>query len=41
MKLGAGDKIKSTSSAMVLEDLIGKLVFDKAAEGKSDNKDGK
>jgi phospholipid/cholesterol/gamma-HCH transport system substrate-binding protein len=40
-KLGAGDKIKSTSSAMVLEELISKLVFDKAAEGKSDNKDGK
>lgn len=40
-KLKPGDKIKSTSSALVLEDLIGKLVFDKAAEGKSDNKDGK
>ncbi|MBL8382428.1 MAG: outer membrane lipid asymmetry maintenance protein MlaD [Burkholderiales bacterium] len=40
-KLGAGDKIKSTSSAMVLEELIGKLVFDKAAEGKSESKDGK
>jgi phospholipid/cholesterol/gamma-HCH transport system substrate-binding protein len=40
-KLKAGDKIKSTSSAMVLEELIGKLVFDKAAEGKSDNKDTK
>jgi phospholipid/cholesterol/gamma-HCH transport system substrate-binding protein len=40
-KLGAGDKIKMTSSAMVLEELISKLVFDKAAEGKSDGKDGK
>ena len=40
-KLKGGDKIKSTSSAMVLEELIGKLVFDKAAEGKSDNKDAK
>ena len=37
-KLAAGDKIKSTSSALVLEDLIRKLVFDKAAAGKSDDK---
>ena len=35
-KLGQGDKIKSTSPAMVLEELIGKLIFDKAAEGKKD-----
>jgi len=40
-KLGQGDKIKSTSPAMVLEELIGKLIFGKAAEGKNDNKDGK
>ena len=37
-KLAAGDKIKSTSSALVLEDLISKMVFDKAAAGKSDDK---
>ena len=37
-KLAAGDKIKSTSSALVLEDLISKIVFDKAAAGKSDDK---
>lgn len=37
-KLADGGRIKSTQSAMVLENLIGQLVFNKAAEGKSDNK---
>ncbi len=29
-----GDSIKKTESAMVLEDLVGQFLFDKAAEGK-------
>ena len=32
-KLADGGKIKSTSSAMVLEDLIGQFIYGKAAEG--------
>ena len=34
-KLVEGGKIKSTSSAMVLEDLISQFIYGKAAEGKS------
>jgi phospholipid/cholesterol/gamma-HCH transport system substrate-binding protein len=29
-----GDSVKKTESAMVLEDLVGQFLFDKAAEGK-------
>jgi phospholipid/cholesterol/gamma-HCH transport system substrate-binding protein len=36
--LVAGDRIKSTQSAMVLEDLIGQLLFSKATEGKEESK---
>lgn len=32
--LKPGDSIKKTESAMVLEDLVGQFLFDKAAEGK-------
>ena len=34
-KLAEGGKIKSTSSAMVLEDLIGQFIYGKAADGGS------
>jgi phospholipid/cholesterol/gamma-HCH transport system substrate-binding protein len=30
----AGESVKKTESAMVLEDLVGQFLFDKAAEGK-------
>ena len=30
----SGDSVKKTESAMVLEDLVGQFLFDKAAEGK-------
>lgn len=40
-KLAEGGKIKATQSAMVLENLISQFLYNKAAEGKSDNKDGK
>jgi phospholipid/cholesterol/gamma-HCH transport system substrate-binding protein len=40
-KLADGGKIKVTQSAMVLENLISQFLYNKAAEGKSDNKDGK
>ena len=40
-KLADGGKIKATQSAMVLENLISQFLYNKAAEGKSDNKDGK
>jgi phospholipid/cholesterol/gamma-HCH transport system substrate-binding protein len=36
--LVAGDKIKMTQSAIVLENLISQFLFSKAAEGKEDNK---
>lgn len=36
--LAAGDKIKMTQSAIVLENLISQFLFSKAAEGKEDNK---
>jgi phospholipid/cholesterol/gamma-HCH transport system substrate-binding protein len=36
--LAAGDKIKMTQSAVVLENLISQFLFSKAAEGKEDNK---
>lgn len=35
--LKSGDKIAKTNSAMVLEDLISQLLFDKAAEGNQKN----
>ena len=38
-KLTDGGKIKSASSAIVLEDLISRFLFDKAAEGKSETKE--
>ena len=38
-KLTEGGKIKSASSAIVLEDLISRFLFDKAAEGKSETKE--
>ena len=38
-KLADGGRIKSTSSAMVLEDLIGQFIYGKAAEG-GGNSDG-
>lgn len=37
-KLAAGSRIKSTQSAIVLENLISQFLFSKAAEGKSDAK---
>lgn len=37
-KLAEGGRIKTTQSAMVLENLIGQLIYNKAAEGKSDTK---
>lgn len=40
-KLADGGRIKTTQSALVLENLISQFLFNKAAEGKSDNKDGK
>lgn len=40
-RLVEGGKIKSTQSAIVLENLISQFLFNKAAEGKSDSKDGK
>ena len=39
-KLVEGGKIKSTSSAMVLEDLIGQFIYGKAADGGSKNDGG-
>jgi phospholipid/cholesterol/gamma-HCH transport system substrate-binding protein len=36
--LAAGDKIKMTQSAIVLENLISQFLFSKAAEGKDQNK---
>ncbi|PRC94016.1 outer membrane lipid asymmetry maintenance protein MlaD [Solimicrobium silvestre] len=36
--LVAGDKIKMTQSAIVLENLISQFLFSKAAEGKDENK---
>lgn len=36
--LAAGDRIKMTQSAIVLENLIGQFLFSKAAEGKDENK---
>ena len=36
--LVAGDKIKMTQSAIVLENLISQFLFSKAAEGKDDSK---
>jgi phospholipid/cholesterol/gamma-HCH transport system substrate-binding protein len=36
--LVAGDKIKMTQSAVVLENLISQFLFSKAAEGKDDSK---
>jgi phospholipid/cholesterol/gamma-HCH transport system substrate-binding protein len=36
--LVAGDKIKMTQSAIVLENLISQFLFSKAAEGKGDSK---
>ncbi|HEY4371075.1 MAG TPA: outer membrane lipid asymmetry maintenance protein MlaD [Burkholderiales bacterium] len=36
-KLAEGGKIKSTQSAIVLENLISQFLFSKAAEGKSDS----
>jgi phospholipid/cholesterol/gamma-HCH transport system substrate-binding protein len=37
-KLAQGGKIKTTQSAIVLENLISQFLFSKAAEGKSDSK---
>lgn len=36
--LAAGDRIKMTQSAIVLENLISQFLFSKAAEGKEENK---
>ncbi len=36
--LAAGDKIKMTQSAIVLENLISQFLYSKAAEGKDDSK---
>lgn len=36
--LAAGDKIKMTQSAVVLENLISQFLYSKAAEGKENNK---
>ena len=38
--LAAGDKIGSTQSAVVLENLISQFLFNKAAEGSSGNEGG-
>ena len=38
--LAAGDKIGSTQSAVVLENLISQILFNKAAEGSSGNEGG-
>jgi phospholipid/cholesterol/gamma-HCH transport system substrate-binding protein len=38
--LGAGDTIKQTQSAVVLENLIGQFLFNKAAEGGNNNSAG-
>src|SRR3954470_1860389 len=38
--LGAGDEIKQTQSAVVLENLIGQFLFNKAAEGGNNNNGG-
>jgi phospholipid/cholesterol/gamma-HCH transport system substrate-binding protein len=35
--LAAGDRIKMTQSAVVLENLIGQFLYNQAAEGKDDN----
>ena len=40
VKLVDGGKIKSTSSAMVLEDLISQFIYGKAAEGKATDSGG-
>ena len=37
--LASGDRISSTQSAVVLENLISQFLFSKAAEGKPDSKD--
>jgi len=37
-KLKAGDKLKITQSAVVLENLISQFMFNKAADGNKDNK---
>ncbi len=34
-----GDKIMKTNSAMVLEEMIGRFLFDKASENKSSDTD--
>jgi phospholipid/cholesterol/gamma-HCH transport system substrate-binding protein len=34
-----GDKIMKTNSAMVLEEMIGRFLFDKASENKSSDDD--
>ncbi len=39
--LADGDRIQSTQSAVVLENLIGQFLFNKAAEGQQDPKDNK
>ena len=38
VKLKAGDKLKITQSAVVLENLISQFLFNKAADGSKDNK---
>ena len=38
VNLAAGDRIKMTQSAVVLENLISQFLFSKAAEGKEDSK---
>lgn len=38
VNLAAGDRIKMTQSAVVLENLISQFLFSKAAEGKEENK---
>jgi phospholipid/cholesterol/gamma-HCH transport system substrate-binding protein len=38
VNLAAGDKIKMTQSAVVLENLIGQFLYSKAAEGKESEK---
>jgi phospholipid/cholesterol/gamma-HCH transport system substrate-binding protein len=35
--LAAGDRIKMTQSAVVLESLISQFLYSKAADGKEDN----
>ena len=39
--LANNDRITSTQSAVVLENLISQFLFNKAAEGSSDSKDKK